>query len=548
MFELSVARKYLTPRWRQLSVSIISLISILVIALVVWLIVVFFSVTNGLEKGWVQKLTTLTAPVRITPNENYYNSYYYLVDGISQDSNYAQKSIREKLQSLNTDPYDESMDETFPSFFPQPVLNSDGSLKDLVKQAYFEIEHLNQDSEIRNRLKSDQIIVDDFEVTTSQLRVKLIRNINNTPMISSVTQATYLGSFNKENQTLEKTMIPFSMEDLQNLVRTHNLKNQKLDELPLTSKKFQKDLQQFLSKASNQDLKKLDFLNILGNNHGQSDAVFLPKTFRDAGVLVGDKTEISYYTPTMSAVQEQKIPTFVAGFYDPGLIPLGGKFILTAPEIVSLVRTSQAQEQTPNSNGINVRFDNLDNADLVKAKIQAAFNKAGIAPFFKIETYKEFEFTKDILQQLQSDKTLFTLISTIIIIVACSNIISMLIIMVNDKKVEIGILRSMGTSSFSIATIFGLCGVVMGATGSAIGTFAAYFTLKNLKILIDFLSTLQGHNAFNPMFYGDTLPNEISFEAMFFVIFSTALISTIAGIVPAVKASMLHPSAILRAE
>jgi len=152
------------------------------------------------------------------------------------------------------------------------------------------------------------------------------------------------------------------------------------------------------------------------------------------------------------------------------------------------------------------------------------------------------------LQQLQSDKTLFTLISTIIIIVACSNIISMLIIMVNDKKVEIGILRSMGTSSFSIATIFGLCGVVMGATGSAIGTFAAYFTLKNLKILIDFLSTLQGHNAFNPMFYGDTLPNEISFEAMFFVIFSTALISTIAGIVPAVKASMLHPSAILRAE
>jgi len=285
------------------------------------------------------------------------------------------------------------MDETFPSFFPQPVLNSDGSLKNLVKQAYFEIEHLNQDSEIRNRLKSDQIIVDDFEVTTSQLRVKLIRNINNTPMISSVTQATYLGSFNKENQTLEKTMIPFSMEDLQNLVRTHNLKNQKLDELPLTSKKFQKDLQQFLSKASNQDLKKLDFLNILGNNHGQADAVFLPKTFRDAGVLVGDKTEISYYTPTMSAVQEQKIPTFVAGFYDPGLIPLGGKFILTAPEIVSLVRTSQAQEQTPNSNGINVRFDNLDNADLVKAKIQAAFNKAGIAPFFKIETYKEFEFT-----------------------------------------------------------------------------------------------------------------------------------------------------------
>lgn len=548
MFELSVARKYLTPRWRQLSVSIISLISILVIALVVWLIVVFFSVTNGLEKGWVQKLTSLTAPIRITPNENYYNSYYYLVDGISQDSNYASKSIREKLHSLKTNPYEELMDEAAPNFFPAPVLNSDGTLKDLVKQVYFEIENLNQDSEIRNKLKSDQLAIDDFEVTTSQLRVKLLRNVGNVPAISTITQATYLGSYNKENQTLEKTMLPFSMDDLQNLVRTYSLKNQKLNEVPLVNKKFQKDLQKFLSTATNLELKNLNFLNILETNQKQAEGVFLPKTFRDAGVLVGDKTEISYYTPTMSAVQEQKIQTFVAGFYDPGLIPLGGKFILADPSIVSLVRTSQAQEQTPNSNGINVRFDNLDNADFVKAKIQAAFQREGIAPYFKIETYREFEFTKDILQQLQSDKTLFTLISTIIIIVACSNIISMLIIMVNDKKVEIGILRSMGTSSFSIATIFGICGVVMGATGSAIGTFAAYFTLKNLKILIDFLSTLQGHNAFNPMFYGDTLPNEISFEAMFFVILSTALISTIAGIVPAVKASMLHPSAILRAE
>ena len=71
MFELSVATKYLIPKWRQLSVSIISLISIAVIAVVVWLIVVFFSVTYGLEKSWIHKLVALTAPVRITPTEEY---------------------------------------------------------------------------------------------------------------------------------------------------------------------------------------------------------------------------------------------------------------------------------------------------------------------------------------------------------------------------------------------------------------------------------------------------------------------------------------------
>ena len=115
MFELSVALKYLTPRWRQLSVSIISLISILVISLVVWLIVVFFSVTNGLEKGWIQKLTALTAPVRVTPTQAYYDSYYYQVDGISANSDYTLKSLSEKLQASETDPYDPNMDEEAPS-------------------------------------------------------------------------------------------------------------------------------------------------------------------------------------------------------------------------------------------------------------------------------------------------------------------------------------------------------------------------------------------------------------------------------------------------
>ena len=238
----------------------------------------------------------------------------------------------------------------------------------------------------------------------------------------------------------------------------------------------------------------------------------------------------------------------MAGFYDPGIIPIGGKFILANPHIISTIRSSHQQDEATYSNGINVRFDDLTRADAIKADILAAFKKAGIEKYWTVETYKEYDFTKDLLQQLQSDKTLFTLISTIIIIVACSNIISMLIIMVNDKKIEIGILRSMGASCGSIAAIFGICGIVMGVLGSLIGTAAAYITLKNLDKLILVLNSIQGHNAFNPLFYGDALPNEISMEALLFVIVSTTAISLIAGIVPAIKASLLRPSAILRSE
>jgi lipoprotein-releasing system permease protein len=89
---------------------------------------------------------------------------------------------------------------------------------------------------------------------------------------------------------------------------------------------------------------------------------------------------------------------------------------------------------------------------------------------------------------------------------------------------------------------------MMGMVGSLIGITLAALTLKNIDLIVHFLSSIQGHNAFNPLYYGDSLPNDISFEALLFVFFVTGLLSLLAGIVPAIKASMLKPSAILKAE
>lgn len=699
MFELSVACKYLRPRWRQLSVSIISLISILVIALVVWLIVVFFSVTSGLEKNWIQKLIALTAPIRITPTEKYNNSYYYRVDSISSNSDYSNKTIGEKLASSNSDPYNPEMDEEIPANWPLPDLDANGNLRDPVKIAFQIIENLNEVPDLAAR---------DFEITTTNLRLQLLRGMNASDSSfgqSFLNQTTYLGSLDPQNSTLTHTILPLSMHDLNHSLKILALEPNNIKEdspeyfeyLPnnLTQEKFRTffdrvkvvelktpktgwvlpkrlvpesaswdvyvvekegaisnvvipqmtnsplgisnfypatlkvinkelilfkdgkeipvpfhiplilpenisftanlieesiklakqamdihfsihlnlqgvniqgkiplrnleiakaDIQQdFPSKPANSpfwvyythesDRKQL----ALPSDKEFGEGILLPKSFRE-GVLVGDRGYLSYYSPTLSSIQEQRIPIFVAGFYDPGIIPIGGKYLIADQHLTSLIRSSQNQDSALVTNGINVRFSDLDQADNLKAILQKAFEKEGINSYWKIETYKEFEFTKDLIQQLQSDKNLFTLISTVIIIVACSNIISMLIILVNDKKLEIGILRAMGTTSGSIALIFGFSGVVMGIAGSLIGILTAFLTLQNLPLLINLLSMIQGHEAFNPIYFGDTLPNEISLETLYFVTIATGVISLLAGIVPAFKASLLRPSAILKAE
>ena len=206
-FELSVALKYLIPKWRQLSVSIISLVSILVISLVVWLVIVFLSVTEGLEKKWIQELVALNAPLRMTPTEKYYNSYYYLVDAISYDSNYMTKSIGEKLASAKSDPYDLNFDRELPADFPQPELTAEGALIDPVKGAY----------SLANSLESkyEGIRPSEYEVTFGNLNLGISQPGKEEKNI--LTQLSYIASYDPNNTNFQKLLIPAITHPMQSL-------------------------------------------------------------------------------------------------------------------------------------------------------------------------------------------------------------------------------------------------------------------------------------------------------------------------------------------
>lgn len=702
-YEFSIALKYLLPRVKQISVSIISLLSILVISLVVWLILVFLSVTDGLEKGWIEKLVTINAPLRITPTPAYYNSYYYQIDSVSQASDFHAKNIGEKRTAEDTDPYDLQLDQELPFPWPVPDRNPDGTLKDIVKLAFESIQSLSSFSGMKAY---------DFEIALTQLKLHSSReapidkargSTKNLSLDNALTYVSYVTSFPGESPKLAKILQEPTADDLHNLLNrlfeseepsasekqtviSQRLQNffqhtsisrlksppngwniprtiipnhaqfqvctleigNKINQVIIPSEANQQDrlfkeLQEegfqaskgILKIADNRillqtpqmkptelpshiplileadvqldaqlvpesiknaaELKDLHFLvnqpiqknalfgevpyqglviakaltnrtfsaaparapywtyqvdktSILPNDPDLGYGVLLAKNFRSNGILLGDKGQVSYLAGTAGSMQEQNIPIYVAGFYDPGIIPLGGKLIMADQETTNLIRSSISSIDQGMTNGIQVWFDQVDQAEKVKEELNKAFAARGIASYWKIESFKDYEFSKDLLNQLKSDKNLFTLIAVIIILVACSNIISMLILLVNDKKREVGILQSMGASSRSIALIFGICGVVMGVLSSLIGTTAAYFTLLNLHHLVDFISSLQGYDAFNTVFYGDSLPNQMSSGALTMVWIATTCISLLAGLVPAIKASLLKPTAILRSE
>lgn len=664
--------------------------SVAVIALVVWLMLVFLSVTEGIERSWLEKLTSLNAPIRIIPTEAYYASYYYQIDGLSSASCYNYKSIGEKRSASLCDPYDPEVDFEIPKRWPSPDRAPDGKPKDLVKHAFHILE--------RAKEKYSGFAFQDYEISGAMMRLQLLRT--DSPVLTArgnetqtfFTQVSYLASFTDQSPCMKSLLIPPTLKDLNHLFFLSNyaaeessldnpnfgrssesslfrkkisdllehvairkiktslnpwrfpehllpenkeflasayMKNGAITHLILSDRGNGKVLRQantilfngepvasitplfsekelifgtHLVPSSLKDaiqLKDLKF-SVSGYLQGQplkgeifwdgveiADAdtktvfdskpltsplwtyrlkeklvlpqpspaiaergILLAKSFQDSGILIGDRGYLSYQASTASGTQEQRLAVYVAGFYDPGIMSVGSKCILVHPHVAHTINTASQTQYFDKmmANGIQVWFQDIKEAKKIKQNLEKAFEEAGISRYWKITTFHDFDFAKDLLEQFQSDRYLFTLIGVIILIVACCNIISLLVILVNDKKREIGILTALGASPRSIAFIFGGCGAAMGIISSVIGVLAAILTLRHLDSLIHFLSFLQGHNAFNAAFYGSTLPNRLSHEALFFVLITTPIISLLAGLVPAIKACNLRPSEILRSE
>lgn len=513
MFEFSIARKYLLPKCSQLSVSLISLMSISVISLVVWLMLVFLSVTDGIEKGWLDKLTSLHAPIRLSPTIEYFSSYYHQVDLFSASSDYSCKSLREKAEAPLSDPYQLDSDMELPFTFPKADRTHNGALVDPVKGLFSILDDLG-------------LVYQDFEVGGAMMRLEMMRPLGqNRDFVRQqyITQATYVASFSEKNPKIHSLLLPLEDIDKENLSRTFFRS--------LEPALIQKWLNNFPFSA-------------LSSPQG----VFLPKQFQESGVLAGDQGRLYFTGQGATSIQEQVIPITVLGFYDPGIMAVGSKSILAPFSLVHTLNVSNQSFQMDLSemSGVQVWTDDLSQALSVKEKIEQALREHHIEKYWNVRSYQEYDFAKDLLQQFQSDRTLFTLIGLIILMVACCNVISLLILLVNDKKKEIGILQAMGASKKSIALIFALCGGAVGCMSCFIGIGAALLTLRHLGALTHFLSALQGHEMFNPLFYGKTLPGSLSMNALLFILIATPILSILAGLIPAIKACSLSPSITLK--
>ncbi len=184
--------------------------------------------------------------------------------------------------------------------------------------------------------------------------------------------------------------------------------------------------------------------------------------------------------------------------------------------------------------GIQIQVEDIDESRDVARHIQ---EKVGSDYYIR----HWLELNEDLFKAFKLEKTTFFIVLTMIILVASFNIIGTLTLLVLTKGREISILKAMGASNGSIAKIFMTTGTFIGGVGVFFGLVFGYVLCLLLKYYIRFPLNADVYQL-------DTLPVRINPVELVIIAISAMVISFLATLYPAMKASTLEPSEGLRYE
>ncbi len=150
---------------------------------------------------------------------------------------------------------------------------------------------------------------------------------------------------------------------------------------------------------------------------------------------------------------------------------------------------------------------------------------------------------------LQSEKNLMTFLMAFIVLVASFAISATLITVVVQKTREIGIMKAVGVSSFTIARIFLLQGAIIGVTGTTLGTIAGLLILHYRDAIARLLSMIMGVEVFPAELYHLTsIPALTTPGDLCRIVIMSMVICIGAALIPGVYASCFSPAQSLHAE
>jgi lipoprotein-releasing system permease protein len=219
----------------------------------------------------------------------------------------------------------------------------------------------------------------------------------------------------------------------------------------------------------------------------------------------------------------------IAGIFETGLYEYDDVFAYVAlPEAQELFQMGDTVT------GLEIKLDHYERASKVKEMIQGILGY----PYFPRTWY---EMHRNLFNWMKIEKWMGFIILSLIIMVAAFNIISSLIMVVLEKKKEIGILKSMGATNKSIRRIFIYEGLAVGVIGTAAGILIGW-GLCAAQLKYHFFSLP------SDIYFVSELPILMKLTDFTVIAVIALLLCFIASVYPAHKASTLVPVEAIRYE
>ena len=240
-------------------------------------------------------------------------------------------------------------------------------------------------------------------------------------------------------------------------------------------------------------------------------------------LVIGD--EVSLVSASNSKPRAFKI----VGIFNSGMFDYDMNLVFTSLEGAQVFYAVEGL-----AGGIGVKVDNVHDAGRIKDEIQSCIG-------FDYWVRSWSDLNKNLFSALKLEKITMFIILALIVLVACFNIVSTLIMMVMEKTRDIGILKSIGATNRSIRNIFMLNGFFIGFSGTAIGAAGGF-------ILCHLLDKYQFVKLPRDIYYIDRLPVNLNLVDAGTVIIAAIAISLVSTLYPAWQAARMEPVEALRYE
>ena len=192
--------------------------------------------------------------------------------------------------------------------------------------------------------------------------------------------------------------------------------------------------------------------------------------------------------------------------------------------------------------GIRLKVDDLFKANIITQETVKSLGDG----FYGVDWMQQ---KQNFMRALNLEKQMIAIILSLIIAVAAFNIVSMMVMVVTDKKTDIAILRTLGMTPKRIVRIFFYQGLSIGFIGILVGTVLGLLLALNIESVISGIETIIGFQFFpKDVFYINRFPSKILMSDVASIMIGAFILVIIAAIYPARRAGKVNISEVLRHE